>query len=80
MNTQDFCFWLRGYFEINGEQAITKEQAEIISKHLTLVFEQKAKYLPSISKADVASRFPPDYMGDDVAEVTYVKPNCTVSC
>jgi hypothetical protein len=53
MNSLDFCYWLRGYFEINGEQAITKKQAEIISKHLTLVFEEKAKDLEPVSEADV---------------------------
>jgi hypothetical protein len=53
MTPEQFAYWLRGYFEINGEEAISKRQAEIISKHLTLVFEEKAKDLPSVSEADL---------------------------
>jgi hypothetical protein len=49
MDALQFAYWLRGYFEINGEDVISKEKAEIISKHLTLVFEEKAKDLPPIS-------------------------------
>ena len=41
MNTIDFCFWLQGYFEINGKNDITQEQAEIIKKHLNLVFKHE---------------------------------------
>jgi hypothetical protein len=52
MNELQFAYWLRGFFEINGEEALTKEQAVIISKHLTLVFEEKAKTLPPISGTD----------------------------
>ena len=51
MDALQFAYWLRGFYEINGETALTKEQSETISKHLTLVFEQRAKDLPTISKA-----------------------------
>ena len=49
MSPENFCYWLRGFFELNGDAKITEEQAELISKHLTLVFEEKAKNLPKIS-------------------------------
>ena len=49
MTSDDFCFWLRGFYELNGETALTAEQSLIISQHLTLVFEQKAKELPPVS-------------------------------
>ena len=41
MNTIDFCFWLQGYFEINGVDEISKEKAEIIQNHLSLVFKHE---------------------------------------
>lgn len=28
MNTQDFCYWLQGYFELSGiDEGLSKEQA-----------------------------------------------------
>ena len=40
MTSRDFCYWLQGYFEINGisRNGISPEQAEMIRKHLELVF------------------------------------------
>ena len=50
MTEESFCYWLRGFYELNGETALTAEQSLIISQHLTLVFEEKAKTLPPTSK------------------------------
>lgn len=42
MNDRDFCYWLRGFMEMNPElESINKEQIEMIKKHLDLVFNQK---------------------------------------
>jgi hypothetical protein len=40
MQSRDFCYWLQGYFEINGANAdtLTSAQLETIKKHLSLVF------------------------------------------
>jgi hypothetical protein len=40
MTSRDFCYWLQGYFEIIGTACndISPEQANIIRKHLALVF------------------------------------------
>lgn len=42
MSPENFCYWLRGFYELNGEDAtkygLTKEQADMICKHLSLVF------------------------------------------
>jgi len=39
MTSRDFCYWLQGYFEIDGGNApISAEQSKIIQKHLGLVF------------------------------------------
>lgn len=42
MTSRDFCYWLQGYFELNGTDAmITSEQASCIRKHLALVFKHE---------------------------------------
>lgn len=39
MTSRDFCFWLQGFFELQGtNQALTPEQVKIIKNHLKLVF------------------------------------------
>lgn len=47
MTSRDFCFWLQGYFEINGNQprppehcdSLNSEQIKMIKKNLNLVFK-----------------------------------------
>lgn len=42
MNTQDFCYWLQGYFELSGtDGGLSKEQVEVIKEHLQLVFKKE---------------------------------------
>ena len=42
MNSIDFCYWLQGYFEINGEITdIKQDQAQVIQNHLNLVFKHE---------------------------------------
>lgn len=40
MTSRDFAFWLQGFFEISGTDAITMnaEQVSMVKKHLALVF------------------------------------------
>lgn len=66
MQTRDFCFWLQGFFELQpGETvAITAEQAVLIKRHLSLVFqhdktmehEAPGKFNPNPSALDALSR------------------------
>ena len=59
MNERDFCYWLRGYFELVEAQwehrtddltfdintmAMNKDQVNLIKKHLDLVMENKAGF------------------------------------
>lgn len=45
MTSRDFCYWLQGYFEINSAdrpiEAITPEKADMIRRHLALVFKHE---------------------------------------
>lgn len=62
MNERDFCYWLRGFMEINGvgtkddKEGIEPNQAMIIRKHLDLLFTEVVN-IPSIwseRKEDIA--------------------------
>ena len=46
MTARDFCFWLQGFFELTREPgrapaALTAEQAELVKRHLALVFKHE---------------------------------------
>lgn len=39
MTARDFCYWLQGFFELSGgKPTLTAEQADLIRRHLSLVF------------------------------------------
>lgn len=38
MNSRDFVYWLQGFLEIGKPEVLTKEQLEMVQKHLNLVF------------------------------------------
>lgn len=38
MNSRDFVYWLQGFLEIAKPETLTREQLEMIQKHLSLVF------------------------------------------
>ncbi len=43
MKASEFCYWLQGFFEIEKERNpsvdLTKKQADVIQRHLALVFK-----------------------------------------
>lgn len=42
MSSRDFCYWLQGYFEIQGDvQPMTVEQITIVRNHLNMVFKHE---------------------------------------
>lgn len=38
MKAPEFCYWLQGFFEINGVAPLTVDQSQVIQNHLNLVF------------------------------------------
>lgn len=40
MTPEQLCYWLQGFFELNGETALTKRE-QIIKDHLKEVFEKR---------------------------------------
>lgn len=43
MKTENFCYWLQGFFELNnaGFQGLTEKQVGVIKNHLALVFKHE---------------------------------------
>lgn len=41
MKSVEFAYWLQGFLEITNPESISKEQTEIIKKHLALVFKHE---------------------------------------
>jgi len=65
MNTIDFCYWLQGYFEISGETDISAEQADVIQKHLSLVFKHEIDPLRESETTTNASVLNHTHSGND---------------
>jgi len=38
MTSRDFCYWLQGYFELENPDSIDAPTAQLIQKHLSMVF------------------------------------------
>lgn len=51
MNTQDFAYWLQGFFEISGAKNLNEKEVAIIKEHLDLVFNKVTKVPPIDTKS-----------------------------
>ena len=40
MTTENFTYWLQGYFEISESKILSSKQTQIIKDHLALVFDK----------------------------------------
>jgi len=49
MNSEQFCYWLKGHFELSQNKPLSIEQTVIIKEHLDLVFNKVT--VSSIQKA-----------------------------
>ncbi len=41
MTTEQFTYWLQGFFEISDNKKLNEKQVQIIKDHLALVFEKQ---------------------------------------
>lgn len=48
METRDFCYWLQGFFELDSQDGLTKEQVQKIRKKLDSCFEHEVKRPPKL--------------------------------
>ena len=40
MNEVQFCYWLKGYFELSDSEELTPKQVAVIKEHLSLAFNK----------------------------------------
>jgi len=59
MTTREFCYWLQGYFELDGDlsEGINPHRAKIIRQHLELVFKNVTKEEFPLRKIDLTKAF-----------------------
>ena len=38
MKSQEFCYWLQGFFELQNPETLTEDQVQAIKNHLNMVF------------------------------------------
>jgi hypothetical protein len=77
MNEIEFCYWLRGFFEITGDNVIptlSPNQIAIIKEHLDLVFNKVTKTKSSqIPYCDCNKTQPPDNLDSKMDELLNTK-------
>ena len=63
MNERDFCFWLKGFFEMTDAQELSEDQLQMVKEHLDLVFvkvtETVIKAEPNVAEEVTRRYIPP---------------------
>lgn len=55
MSSQDFAYWLQGFFELSGTTTLNEEQVKVLKEHLALVLKKQthntvsSTLIPSLS-------------------------------
>lgn len=80
MRSDQFVYWIQGYFELQGtNQALTPEQVQIIKNHLKLVFLYEID--PSYSDNKVVQQiFQNIHDGKQPLDGVNVKPTVIAKC
>lgn len=55
MNSEQFCFWLQGFFEMTDSKNLSEAQVKMIKEHLGLVFQ---KVTPPLQKKGLLTDSP----------------------
>ena len=48
MKSENFVYWLQGFFELTDTEELTKEQVKMIKEHLQLVFDKQTSTLEEL--------------------------------
>ena len=57
MKSDDFCYWLNGFFDLTDAKEMSAEQTKVLREHLAMVFDQKVKPVSDFaSKKDLDAR------------------------
>lgn len=64
MTPEQFCYWLNGHFDLNGNNVLSAEQVKVIREHLALVFNQKVDGIPLFETVSKRMKPLPSYFPD----------------
>lgn len=59
MTTEQFTYWLQGFFEISDTKTLNAKQVQIIKDHLALVFD---KVTPDRNKQEIINKLPDGFI------------------
>lgn len=51
MTERDFCYWLKGFFELTDSKHLSEKQILMIKEHLKLVFEKQTSTLEDLEQS-----------------------------
>ena len=52
MTTEQFTYWLQGYFELSGATTLNEQQVRIIKEHIALVLKKETTSFLTIAPPD----------------------------
>lgn len=56
MNSEQFCYWLNGFVELNPNAMLTLTQWQVIKDHLALVHKKETPFrFPDLGRAPVTT-------------------------
>lgn len=58
MNSESFCYWLQGCFEIHDLKTLDEKQTQIIKDHLNLVFNKVTPERKGVDQDRYIETFP----------------------
>ncbi len=72
MNELNFCYWLKGFFEIQNPKTLDAKQTQEIKNHLDLVFKKVTPQLNNISVEEriLCSNIEPNFSIDSIGAST----------
>lgn len=52
MTTEQFTYWLQGYFELSGATSLNEQQVRIVKEHIALVLKKETTSYLTIAPPD----------------------------
>ena len=70
MNSEQFTYWLNGFFELSGAKELNEQQVKIIKDHIALVIKkvtpQVDPLMPPFNPYNIGPYIPPSITSDKI--------------
>ena len=67
MTTEQFTYWLQGFFELSGATTLNEEQVKVIKEHIALVLK---KTTPSVNSVGYISVYPSNTLSENIVSIS----------